>query len=43
MMNNNLNNKRRRFVKGLAAGGAVAGLGLSGCSSTSNKIAADKG
>lgn len=26
--------KRRRFVKGLAAGGAVAGLGLSGCSST---------
>ena len=27
--------KRRRFVKGLAAGGAVAGLGLSGCSTTS--------
>ncbi len=35
--------KRRRFVKGLAAGGVVAGLGLSGCSSTSNKVAADRG
>jgi len=42
-MENNVNNKRRRFVKGLAAGGAVAGLGLSGCSSTANKITTDKG
>ena len=30
------NHKRRRFVKGLAAGGAVAGLGLTGCSTNSN-------
>ena len=30
----NLDNKRRRFVKGLAVGGAVAGLGLTGCSTT---------
>ncbi len=30
----NLDDKRRRFVKGLAVGGAVAGLGLTGCSST---------
>jgi acetyl esterase/lipase len=40
-MINTLDNKRRRFVKGLAAGGAVAGLGLSGCSTTNiNKVAA---
>jgi CopA family copper-resistance protein len=39
-MKNNLDNQRRRFVKGLAAGGAVTGLGLSGCSTTNiNKVA----
>ena len=40
-MENNVNNKRRRFVKGLAAGGAVTAFGLTGCSNTNiNKVAA---
>jgi len=33
-INDNTNNTRRTFVKGLAAGGAVTALGLSGCSNT---------
>lgn len=38
--NDKTNTTRRTFVKGLAAGGAVTALGLSGCSNTNiNKVA----
>ncbi len=33
---------RRRFVKGLAAGGAIASLGLTGCSSVAEDVAGGK-